>query len=173
MTMGRWAVISACGLFRYTLGRQWGTGRPLLFIMLNPSTADSAADDPTLLCCIAFAQAHGFGSLEVVNLFAYRATKPADLRAAGYPVGPETDFHILRAINGCAEVCVAWGANAAGLARPAEVLAMLKRLSDEPPKCLRITKGGQPAHPLYLPRNLRLTPFDAAAVTRARTGATA
>jgi hypothetical protein len=154
----RWATLSECGTFRYRLSRRWGTGPTLLFVMLNPSTADAEVDDATIRRCIGFAQAHDFGALEVVNLYAFRATKPADLRAAGYPVGPENDAHIARAVAGCTEVCVAWGANAAGMSRPAEVLALLASLGAAP-KCLGVTRGGQPAHPLMLPKTCRLQAF--------------
>ena len=33
----------------------------------------------------------GHGGLFIGNLYAFRATKPMDLRAAGYPVGPDND----------------------------------------------------------------------------------
>ena len=80
--MNRAAIISPCGQFRYWLRRQWGGDGTLLYVMLNPSTADADVDDATVRRCIRFARDHGFGAMEVVNLFAHRATKPADLRAA-------------------------------------------------------------------------------------------
>src|SRR4051812_49823510 len=84
------AVISACGAYRYVLTRQVGGGvRRATFIMLNPSTADASNDDPTIRRCIGFAQRWGCGQLAVLNLFAYRATDPADLKRASEPVGPE------------------------------------------------------------------------------------
>ena len=86
------ALLSSCGTYRYRLWRYWHTERePLIFIMLNPSTADAMQDDPTIRKCIGFAKRLGFGGIEVVNLFAYRATDPRDLRANGYQVGPD-DF---------------------------------------------------------------------------------
>ncbi len=76
--------------YRYTLSRTWdtltGVGT-VVFVMLNPSTADEHVDDPTIRRCISFAKAAGFAGLYVVNLFAWRATKPADLWAADDPVG--------------------------------------------------------------------------------------
>jgi hypothetical protein len=118
-SMLRHATISDCGKFRYRLFRKWGCGSPLLFVMLNPSTADGEKDDATIRRCLRFAMAHDFGELEVVNLFAYRATDPKELRRAGYPVGPENDQHITDAVREAAAVCLAWGSNAAGLERPA------------------------------------------------------
>lgn len=156
----RHATISDCGKFRYRLWRKWGVGTSLLFIMLNPSTADDAEDDATIRRCFGFAARAGFGELEVVNLYAYRATKPADLRAAGYPVGPDNDYHICQAVRAASAVCVAWGSNAAGLSRPAEVLALLRR-SGKPLQCLSITRGGHPGHPLMLASSCTLQPFGA------------
>lgn len=152
------ATLSDCGKFRYRLWRKWGLGSPLLFVMLNPSTADHEVDDATIRRCIRFTEAHGYGELEVVNLYAYRATDPRDLKAAGYPVGPENDRHIRDAVGDAAAVCVAWGSNAAGLVRPVEVLQLLRDMGAKP-QCLRTTRGGHPSHPLMLPADCRLRPF--------------
>jgi len=152
------ASISECRKFRYRLWREWGCGSPLLFVMLNPSTADAVEDDATIRRCIRFAEAHNFGRMEVVNLFAYRATDPKDLRRAGYPVGPENDRHIAEAVMDSAAVCLAWGAHAAGLARPGEVMKLLHSMKVRP-QCLRVTRGGYPQHPLMLPSSCRLIPF--------------
>lgn len=163
------ATISQCGKFRYRLGRRWGEGEPLLFIMLNPSTADADQDDATIRRCIRFAQSHGYPALEVVNLFAYRATDPKDLRCAGYPVGPENDGHIAAAVVSSAAVCLAWGANVAGLERPQIVLPSLRE-SGVQLQCLRITRSGYPAHPLMLPASCRLMPFTIEAIDCAMRG---
>src|SRR5437868_12651695 len=74
------AVISPCGKFRYRLTRQWGEGAALPFVMLNPSTADAEQDDPTIRKCVGFAKRMGYDGIEVVNLYAYRATKPTQDR---------------------------------------------------------------------------------------------
>src|SRR5690348_16099160 len=109
--MKRDAVISDCGRYRYSLSR-WGwderSGR-CVFIMLNPSTADASVDDPTIRRCINFAQGWGYGMLEVVNLFAWRATFPKELALAPDPVGPHNGEYLTRAITiGDITVC-AWG----------------------------------------------------------------
>jgi hypothetical protein len=163
------ATISACGKFRYRLGRKWDDGPRLLFVMLNPSTADASVDDATIRRCVKFAQTHDFCELEVVNLYAFRATDPKDLRRAGYPVGPENDQHIADAARASDAVCVAWGANVAGLERPTIVLPMLRSLGVQL-QCLRITRSGYPQHPLMLPSSCRLMPFDVAAIQAAMNG---
>jgi hypothetical protein len=164
--MKRTAQFSPCGQFRYRLGRQWGAGLPLAFVMLNPSTADADVDDATIRRCIRFAQEHAFGGIDVVNLFAYRATKPEDLRRAGYQVGPGNDEHIADAVRAAGAVCLAWGSNVAGLERPQIVLPLIRAQGVEP-QCLRITRSGYPQHPLMLPSSCRLMPFTAGAIQEA------
>ena len=164
--MMRGATLSECGAYRYRLWRKWGCGSPLLFVMLNPSTADADVDDATIRRCVGFADREGFGELGVVNLYAYRATAPKDLKRAGYPVGPDNDQHIADAAREAAAVCVAWGSNVAGLERPQIVLPLLRWLGVEP-KCLRITRTGYPQHPLMLPSSCMLQPFDEEAIHNA------
>lgn len=162
--MKRGAILSDCGRFRYALTRLWDEALPvLLFVMLNPSTADALIDDATIRRCMAFAQAHGYGGVEVVNLFAYRATAPADLRRAAYPVGPANDEHIAAAAARAGDVCVAWGACDAVDAR-AQVVMPLLRAAGHEPLCLHITRSGYPGHPLYLPAASRLRPFTLEAI---------
>jgi hypothetical protein len=165
----RTATLSECGRYRYSLLRFWDAARPrLLFVMLNPSIADGNLDDPTVRRCIGFARSGGFGELEIVNLFAYRATSPADLRRAGFPVGPHNDAHIDAALQLADAVCVAWG-TAGGDAADARVQIVLPavRRGGHRPQCLGITREGWPAHPLYLPASCALQPFDAEAIEAA------
>lgn len=174
----RTATVSECGRFRYRLGRrlpQAHDGCPtLLYVMLNPSTADADVDDATIRRCFSFALAHGFMAFDVVNLFAYRATKPADLKRAGYPVGPENDAAIVSAATDAGIVCVAWGAIGTGPAeaRVQQVMPLLTRCGHDP-RCLRITRSGYPQHPLMLPSACTLTPFTLPAIQAAMTGAAA
>lgn len=165
----RGAIISNCGRFRYRLTRRWGLGRTLAFVMLNPSTANATEDDATVRRCMSFADREGFDAIEVVNLFAYRATDPAELRRAGYPVGPGNDEWIRSTVLGADAVCVAWGARVAGLERPQLVLPMLYALGVEP-QCLRITRSGYPQHPLMLASSARLQPFTIEAIQEAMAG---
>ena len=160
------ATISDCGAFRYRLWRYWQGDKPLVFVMLNPSTADANADDPTIRKCIGFAKRYGYGGIEVLNLYAYRATKPADLKAAGYLVGPDNDKHFQAVIDSQMEagrtenwIC-AWGANARGLVRPLDVLEML-RMNGVRPRALHFTNDGIPAHPLMLSYGCGLKYIDA------------
>lgn len=144
------AVISDCGKYRYLLRRTWDARRPrMLLVMLNPSTADAEIDDPTIRSCIRLARGLDYGSFEVVNLFAFRATDPDELAKAADPVGPNNDGSIERAIYRCDLIVCAWGAHAIAERRDIHVRNMIR--SHRPAIfCFGTTKTGAPKHPLYI-----------------------
>lgn len=125
-------------------------------IGLNPSTADAARDDPTIRRCIGLARRWGFGGITVVNLFAFRATKPADLKTAFDPVGPRNDSTIRKVIHGV-PVIAAWGTHGGFGGRDR---AVLKLLCGHPRVfTMGLTKQGHPRHPLYVRYDTLLIPF--------------
>lgn len=130
------------GDYRYSLTRVWDASQPTItFVLLNPSTADAIDLDPTLRRCMNFASRDGFGSMILLNLYAYRTPSPAVMLAASDPVGPENDSVLA---NATGTVVAGWGTNAS----PARVAHVLKLLP--PLKALKITKSGHPQHPLYV-----------------------
>jgi hypothetical protein len=158
----RSALLSACGTYRYSLVRSWTGGKgTCLFVMLNPSTATGEVDDPTIRKCVGYARAWGFSRLEVVNLFAFRATDPRNLqlaRAKGQDVvGPENDANIAAAMERADRVIVAWGLDGVLYGRGSQVLAQL-RLFDKPLLCFKLNSNGEPAHPLYQKGDAPLVP---------------
>jgi hypothetical protein len=173
------ALLSPCGTYRYTLGRELSTlpeirltptftlrgeHKPCLFIMLNPSTADASLDDPTIRRCMGFALREGCTFLTVVNLFAYRATEPKDLvgeyQMGTDIVGPENLTHVSRELrrhnpNLGHLIIAAWGAHPyAEMAH--EIRAKVRNAGA---LCLGTTKGGEPRHPLYLKSDAPLVPW--------------
>jgi hypothetical protein len=152
------AVFDESGAYRYRLWRRWEQGLPsVCFVMLNPSTADATNNDPTISRCVNMAAASGYGGLEVVNLYAYRSTKPRDLWAAEDPVGPHNDEHIKRALAHSAACVVAWGnLPPARLERAKDVI---KLIGSKEAFCLGMTKMQQPRHPLYLSSEVPLEHF--------------
>ena len=134
------AVLSEDRRYRYCLSRSWGRGERMAWIMLNPSTADADVDDPTIRRCRSFAKAWGYGGLEVVNLFAYRATNPAALRLHGEAaIGPDNDAVIVKATFTAGIIIAAWGEKGRLLGRDASVLALLRRFYDGSIYCLGTT----------------------------------
>jgi len=122
-----------------------------MLIGLNPSTADASRNDPTIRRCIGFARDWGYGGVWVLNLFAFRATYPSDLKAAADPVGPRNDEWIRRVARQVERVVAVWGNDGRFMERSARVKSMLGgRL-----EVIRLNAGGEPAHPLYLPKSLK------------------
>ena len=152
------ADFSACGTFRYRLRRTWTTGPRVAFIGLNPSTADATKDDPTIRRCVGFAKAWGFGGVDVVNLFAFRATEPRELKRAADPVGTENDSHLVEVAVSAGRVVAAWGVHGSHQGRDEAVLDLL-RVAGVSVYCLSRTQAGQPRHPLYAKASLRCRPF--------------
>lgn len=146
------AVFSDCDRYRFQLWRRHNPGQPtILWVMLNPSTADHLQLDPTLRRCKAYSYGWGFQNWEVCNLFGWRATKPADMRMAADPVGPGNDRMILDAAARAGQIMVAWGVHGTFLGRDRAVVQLL-RATGKPLWCLKqVGPLAQPAHPLYLP----------------------
>lgn len=150
-----WAVLSEDALYRYALGREVNPGvqGTVLWVMLNPSTADATNDDRTIQRCKQFSRDWGYGRMTVGNLYAWRATNPAELKTVASPIGQD-NYEWLETMADHAEVVVvAWG----GHAEPsyaADIARMLRRRA--PVCCLGVTKTEQPRHPLYLAKDTPL-----------------
>lgn len=152
----RSAVFSRCGRYRYVLRITWDQRRPILaFCMLNPSTADEVANDPTVERCERRARSWGYGGIVVVNLFAWRSTDPSVLADLDDPVGTDNDAAILKAAIECERFVCGWG-NSGPVKPRADIILHAVRAAGVVPHALKINADGTPAHPLYLP--YRLTP---------------
>lgn len=157
------AIISPDGLYRYLLKRRWGSGRAVLFVMLNPSTADAAKDDPTIRRCIKHAKALGGDALTVVNLYALRSTNPAELGKHAAPIGPYNDEHIEQQVRLAEHVVCAWGMNTRAAGRVAHVRLTIARLCNESPTKVYKLAGADgvgPLHPLARVAGLKPQPWD-------------
>jgi hypothetical protein len=148
------ASISRCGTYRYALWRRWASGPQVLFVMLNPSTADHRHDDPTIRRCIGFAESWGFGAVAVGNLFAFRTPFPDVLRQAEQPVGRANDRWLQRLAAESIRVIAAWGNHGSLMGRDQQVRTLLGQLF-----VLSLTQQGQPRHPLYAPGSARFIPW--------------
>jgi hypothetical protein len=152
------AILSDDRKYRYVLWRdvvptdgqlhvrdEWSRNHgDVVFVGLNPSTADEDADDPTIRRCVGFARSWGFKRLVMLNLFAYRATDPQRLRETPDPVGPDND-QWLRAYTKARLVVFAWGTRGDLFDRADAVRAWFPN-----GHTLGLTKHGHPRHPLYV-----------------------
>jgi len=149
------AIIDPTGRYRYSLTRSWDASSPLaVFVMINPSTADAAVNDPTIVRCIGFAKREGFGGLIVVNAYALRSTDPANVRRdPGAAIGPRNDEFIRLAASDAdrtgGKVIVAWGPKPWARTRTRYIAHDL--LAAWPLWCLGVAKDGSPLHPLMRP----------------------
>jgi hypothetical protein len=142
--------------YRYSLIRTWNERKwTACFIGLNPSTADENVDDPTIRKCMNYANRWGYGGIVMVNLFAYRTTDPRGLYKVYDPVGPANDSYIENASEKCEMTVCCWGTNGDFGERAWFVSKLLKNSW-----CLKYTKHGHPAHPLYLKADIELIPYN-------------
>ena len=163
----RGATFSKDLTHRYSLSLTWDSRLPVwVFIMLNPSTADEMANDPTVTRCEKRARAGGAGCVIIVNLYSLRATDPAVLNTvprAERIGGLENEDAIVEAVNraclSSGRVVCAWGGSGPKDGRGKEVLRML---SDVSLWVLRLSQDGTPWHPLYVPNAETLKSWDVA-----------
>lgn len=144
---------------RYSLIHRWNPlfgDRLILWIGLNPSTADESQLDPTLTRIAGFSKREGFDGFWMANLFAVRTPYPEEMMRHPEPVGPENDAWLLHAAQRCEKIVAAWGAGGSFQARDQ---AVAKLFSGMQLWCLGTTQDGQPRHPLYVAANQAFTPW--------------
>ncbi len=145
------AHFSKCGKYRFCLYRKWDNTLPMvMFIGLNPSTADKQNDDPTIRRVIRFAKDWGFGGVYMLNLYAFITPYPKMLDTSGENTH-FNDIWIHRMYWKSAKVICAWGAF--DVKDRAEVV----KASIPDRYALIINKDGSPRHPLYVPADTKPT----------------
>ncbi len=149
------AKFSECRRYRYSLWRVWDTTKPkIMFIGLNPSTANETKNDPTIRRVIEMAKAWGFGGVYMMNLFAWVSAYPEELLKCDDPVG-ENDDYLTNVSEMVKEIVFCWGAF-----KEAEQRANYVKLMFPYAKALIINKDGSPRHPLYVRKRTQLIPFN-------------
>lgn len=159
------AVFSSCRTYRYRLDRWWSDGDCVVWVMLNPSTADASINDATIRKCIGFSKRWGYGRMVVVNLFALRSTDPTALARNTDAVGVQNDFCIAKALESAAEVVVAWGCQQHMRSeylrlRPQQLAILINKIRpDVEVSCLGWRKDGAPRHPVVLSYDTKRQPW--------------
>tara|TARA_Y100001970_G_scaffold277689_1_gene382283 strand:- start:468 stop:947 length:480 start_codon:yes stop_codon:yes gene_type:complete len=145
------AKFSNCRKYRYTLWRTWDDSKPkVMFLGLNPSTADEVNNDPTVTRCINYAKVWGYGGMFMMNIFAFRTTYPVELKKAKNPIGKDNDKWIKEISLSVDKSIGAWGNDGKFLDRSKSIKNIVKNLH-----CLKVNSSGEPAHPLYLKADLK------------------
>jgi hypothetical protein len=147
------AYFSPDSEYRYALWRIWesqGHSSNVMFVGLNPSTADEIENDATIRKCIGFAKRWGYGGIYMLNLYAFVSTDPRVMVHSPEPIGPGNDesFGYYRSHVGL--IVAAWG-NIEVRYRPrigwqSRIKAVLELIS-RPVYCLGKTQDGSPRHP--------------------------
>ncbi len=163
-------IPSDCGVYRYFLSRTWDWDRDasvLMFIMLNPSKATDLMMDKTVMLCTNRAVTDGFGALWVLNIFAYRETKPQYIpRDHLIAIGQHNDAIIEQKVamlhernNDCDKIVCAWGVDKIIKERDDTVKTILRAIPNLPLYHLGLIPERQPRHPKHplraLDENLR------------------
>ena len=144
------ATLSKCRKYRYVLWRIWDKSLPtIMFIGLNPSTANETQNDPTILKCIQYCKRWDFGGFYITNLFAYRSSSPDILKKSKKPIGSKNDYWVLKTAKSSEKIVACWGEHGDFKDRDKALKKQFDRLY-----CLKVNKSGQPAHPLYLKSSL-------------------
>lgn len=155
------ALWSECGTHRLALSRRWAEGPEIVYIMLNPSKATEADNDPTIERCQRRAAALGFGAFTATNLFSLCATDPRDLKRHAAPLAEGADDVLRDCARRADMTLAAWGVHGTHRDRDLEVLDLLRghRLH-----VLGLTKAGLPRHPLYVSYAAQPRPWDPAQI---------
>ena len=151
------AEFSDCRRYRYALWRRWdwqGYAKQIMFIGLNPSTANESENDATIRRCIQFAKEWGYCGVLVTNVYAWCSTDPRRLKNVSNPTGPDNDKVLSDRQSQAGLIVAAWG-NHCPPEREQEVCRAIARTI----YCLGCTKDGRPRHPLYLPKTTQLEIF--------------
>lgn len=157
----RGAGVSEDGRYRYSLWRRWSGDDVMVFVMLNPSTADHEVDDQTIRRCVAFALREGCGGIEVLNLYAYRSRDPMVLCDVDDPEGPEngeTWERVLRHFYR-GPVVAAWGGSFPRCLPGSRAYKAVDGAALSSWFCLGRTVEGHPRHPSRLAADAELVPF--------------
>ncbi|QCE32441.1 DUF1643 domain-containing protein [Acetobacteraceae bacterium] len=148
--------------YRYTLTRIWDTEKPrILWIMMNPSVATETEDDRTVAKCQRLSRKWGYGSMNVGNSFAYRATDQKRLLEVSDPVGPENLQYLICMAKESDKVILAYGTpQAKQLQAQGTKIAQALAKEGIALYALKISTKNRPYHPLYLSEDSKPIPFQ-------------
>lgn len=150
------AGISSCKRFRWWLYRELVSGRTrrsyIIWVMMNPSTADHSTNDPTINRVMSYSRDWGYTDLLVLNIYAIRSRHPSEILGQ---IGSRNDWWLSTIFTWASKhkipVVCAWGVKHKD--RGDEVRLLAKRVGLEL-LCLEHAANAEPKHPLYLRRGL-------------------
>jgi hypothetical protein len=139
------ATFDETGKYRFVLWRIWDNTLPkVMFIGLNPSTANEMEPDPTITRVKSFATQWSYGGFYMLNLFTYITPDPKQLSKTSTPK-LLADVHLDLYINSVDKIIFAWGNFKQAQERAKEIIQRYPNAY-----CLLKNKNGSPRHPLYV-----------------------
>lgn len=152
--MNKSCIFSPCRKYRYSLTREWNDSLPtVMFIGLNPSTANETTDDNTIKRVIDIAKYNSYGGVIMCNLFPKITPYPYELTTENIYINNNIlSFDSLY----CHDIVFAWGAF-----KVPELSMQAGRMIRVFPNAmaLHINKDGSPKHPLYCKKDSKFIPF--------------
>lgn len=159
------ATFSPDGRYRQLMRRWIGDSFPdryILFIGMNPSTADAAVNDPTCAREWSFTQREGYQAMVKANVGDYRATDPKMLLAPGVEASSPDNLPAIRQVAAGAErVILCHGKLNKALAPAGKALVEALKADGVELWCFGTNADGSPKHPLYLRGDTPLRRFEA------------
>ena len=154
------------GRCRYSLFRGVSSAPFVLFIGLNPSTADAVKNDSTVRIAAAFTRAWQYSAFYIGNVSPIRATKPRDMRALLPHTADELSRNrmVVHTLAERAAIVVAcWGNIPQELTNEARTVLYIAndaqmKLGNRVMRLGPATKSGHPHHPLRLSLKTKLEP---------------
>jgi hypothetical protein len=151
------AEFSECRKYRYALWRIWDTEKPLvMFVGLNPSTANEKDNDPTIKSVERISRNNGYGGFYMMNCFSFVSTNPADLQLESN--NWINDFWLKKVASDCKTIVFAWG-NFDVVVKSGRYFELLDMFGEEA-MTLKQNKNGSPKHPLYCKSDSQFIKFD-------------
>lgn len=143
--------------YRYALWRIWDKSKPLvMFIGLNPSTANETDNDPTIKSVCRISKKNGYGGVYMMNLFAIISSDPKILIGCDNPIG-NNNYWLMNISEKCSDIVFAWGSFKEAAERAKEIISNFTKFHQ--PKCIAQNKDGSPKHPLYCKSDSTFIPF--------------
>ncbi len=151
------AIFSHERQYRYALWRMWDTNPPVMFIGLNPSTANELEPDPTITRVMGFAKAWGHGGIYMVNCFPFVSSNPDLLKPDNMIDEMKKNHELIDFFaKDCSQIIFAWG-NFKIVKNEFQDVRLSKLFPGA--KCLIKNKNGSPRHPLYVKGDVIPTPY--------------
>ena len=148
------AIFSLHGKYRYVLWRIWNNNLPkIMFIGLNPSTANGNNDDPTIRKVKKIAYNLKYGGIFMLNLFTYVTAYPKELEGKNFNI-KLADEYLKYYASQSKKIVFAWGSFKQTTKRSKEVINMFPNAY-----ALHINKDGSPKHPLYVKSDTKLIKY--------------